>query len=74
MAAQPGLERLPVSLLLAESYGRKNNDRQDCRLAVAFNVLVPMVLWIWALKAQTGVDDAIKRIMFRQVNSLWSSY
>eukprot|EP00891_Asterochloris_glomerata_P004149 jgi/Astpho2/4149/Aster-x0609 len=26
-----------------------------------------MVLWIWALGAQTGVDDAIKRIMFRQV-------
>ena len=34
-----------------------------------FNVLVPMVLWIWALRAQTGADDAIKRIMFRQVDS-----
>jgi hypothetical protein len=36
----------------------------DFRLAVLFNVLMPLALWIWSLRAQTGKDDAIKRIMF----------
>ncbi|KAK9865246.1 hypothetical protein WJX84_001769, partial [Apatococcus fuscideae] len=36
----------------------------DFRLALIFFVTVPLVLWIWSLRAEQGKEDAIKRIMF----------